>query len=78
MKRLVKVVFPSSSPYRKVETWWLTTEHSQSFFNLPVLVDRNNQAHRPGDLPKGTVIRMPSKDIILAEGAKRAGYTVEH
>jgi len=45
---------------------------------MPVLVDTKNNPFGPADLPLGTVIRVQSKDILAAEGAKLAGYKVEY
>lgn len=74
MKVAVRVVFPD----RSVRTWYLTTNHAVSSHGLPVLIDEENQAYDPADLPPGTVLRMRSRDILYAEGARLAGYTVEN
>ncbi len=72
MKVRVRVIFPD----KKVKEWHLTTEHSQSSYGLPVLVDEKNNPYGPADLPLGTVLRIPSKEILAIEGAKKAHYSV--
>lgn len=72
MKVRVRVVFPDG----KVREWHLSTESSASSYGMPVLVDEKNNPFGPADLPPGTVIRVQSKDILAAEGAKLAGYDV--
>lgn len=69
----VRVIFPN----RDVKEWHLTRDHSAASYGMPVLVDDGNNAHGPADLPKGTVIRIPSKHLLYAEGARAAGYIVE-
>lgn len=73
MKIRVKVTFPD----RRVKEWHLTTEHPASSYGLPVLVDKRNNPHGPADLPAGTVIRVQSRHLLYAEGARMAGYTIE-
>ena len=74
MKIRVRVIFPN----RRVKEWHLTNEHPASSYGLPVLIDEKNEPYGPADLPLGTVIRVQSKHLLYAEGAKDAGYTVEN
>lgn len=83
MKVRVRVIFPSLVPGyrqgpRKVKEWYLSTESSASSYAKPVLVDEDNNPYGPADLPSGTIIRVQTKDILAAEGARLAGYTVEN
>lgn len=74
MRVAVRVLFPDRQRQENLKTWYLTTNHAMSSYGLPVLVDKKNQAYGPADLPAGTILRMPA---VYAEGARKAGYTVE-
>jgi len=73
MKIRVKVIFPD----RQFKWWYFTTEHPQSSYNLPVLVDENDNPYGPADLALGTIIKVASKNILAAEGGKLAGYSIQ-
>ena len=70
MRVMVRVVFPD----RTVRDWWLSTDS----YRMPVLADQANNVHYPAELPPGTVIRVQSRHLLFAEGARLAGYTVEN
>jgi len=72
MKIRVRVIFPD----RTVGDWYLSTESSASSYGKPVLVDDKNNPYGPADLPVGTVIRVQTKHLLYAEGARMAGYTI--
>jgi hypothetical protein len=73
MKAEVKVIYPDG----QFHWWYLTTEHPQSSNNLTVLVDSNNQAYGPDDLPPGTVIKSDTMNRLINEGGRRAGYQIQ-
>lgn len=64
----VRVIFPN----RAVKEWFLTTENDR-----PVLIDEEGNTYGPAGVPEGTVIRVQSKHLLYAEGARLAGYKVE-
>ena len=73
MNYRVKVIFPDSI----VKDWYLTIEHPESYCGLPVLVDGDNHAYRPDELPPGTNIRALIKNLVINKGAKNAGYPLQ-
>ncbi len=73
MKVAVQIVYPD----RQVRMGWLSSGPVSSY-GPPVLIDLHDNALAPADLPPGTVVRVPTKHLLFAEGARVAGYTVEN
>ena len=63
------------SPVDRKQQAKLTNEHSSSSYGLPVLVV-NGEALGPGELLPGSYIS--TSNILAAEGARAAGYTVKN
>jgi len=73
MKYRVKVIFPDNT----LKDWFLSVEHTESYCGLPVLVDGNNQAYKPDELPPGTFIQPLIKNLVISKNAKNAGYPIQ-